>query len=177
MNLFNIDFKRLALLLLPVALRKPNIYALVKVCFSPLVTLFDVFTRNRNTNRYRLNVTPQICHLRRMLNDFFDPELRGVVISDGDATNWLMLHPSVLFSLEGGKQPIWVGFGEVQADRIIITDGVKLAPRQGNVGYSGLDFYVLLPSRVRPSADLNRVSSLVNTYKLASKRYAISFYN
>lgn len=178
-NYYNIDFKRLILSLLPTFLRRPLIYSLLKVVLRPAVTGYDVFMKNRSENLYKLRITPQVCYLRKMLNDSFDVDLRGIYISDGNPSNWVIAYPQAMFNAEGGKQPLWAASAtQTQPNKLIFTtsEGVTMVPRQGDVGASGLDFNVMVPSRIRGIADEKRMVSLVNYYKLASKRYAISYY-
>lgn len=178
-NFFNIDFKRLILSLLPTFLRKPLLYSLLKAMVQPVITVYDSFTKSRSENLYKLKITPQICYLRKMLNDSFDIDLRGIYISDGNPSNWVIAYPQARFNATDGKQPLWAASAnETQLNKLIFTTnaGVTIVPRQGDIGASGLDFNVMVPSRLRGIADEKRMISLVNYYKLASKRYAISYY-
>lgn len=178
-NFFNIDFKRLVLMLLPTFLRKPLLYSLIKSAVAPMVTLYDQFLRSRSDSLYRLRITPQVCYLRRMLNDNFDPDLRGIRITDGNPSNWIFAYPESRFNATQGKQPLWASPANAKQPGLLIftsDTGLRVVPRQGDVGASGLDFNVMVPARLRGVTDEKKMASLVNYYKLASKRYAISYY-
>lgn len=178
-NFYTIDFKRLILSLLPTFLRKPLLYSLLKAMAQPVISLYDQFSKSRSENLYKLRITPQVCYLRKMLNDSFDIDLRGIYISDGNPSNWVIAYTQAQLNATDGKQPLWAaGADETQPNRLIFTtsDGVTMVPRQGDIGASGLDFNVMVPSRLRGVADEKKMASLVNYYKLASKRYAISYY-
>jgi len=176
---FNIDFKRLVLLLLPTFLRKATLYSLLKSSVQPIVSVYDNFIRNRTENLYKLRITPQVCYLRKMLNDRFDVDLRAIYITDGNPSNWIIAYPQAKFNSADGKVPLWASMAnEIAGKKLIFTTdlGIRMAPRQGDIGASGIDFNVMVPLRLRGIADEKRIISLVNYYKLASKRYAISYY-
>ena len=47
--------------------------------------------------------------------------------------------------------------------------------RRGYGGVNGYDFWVNLPVALYGKVDLAQVTGVVNTYKLASKRFSINF--
>lgn len=164
-KIFNVDFNRLIVSLLPTALRKPFIYALLYCLTKPILTIYNLFMQQRNTNLYLVNITPQVCRLRKLLNDTFDPDLRRIYISDGQVNEWTIVYSHLLFNPYYGKQPLWLS-----------PNGYYLLSKQGIVSAIGFDFAVLVPLALRNNNNHNQLVSLLNTYKLASKRYIISYY-
>jgi hypothetical protein len=183
-KIFDIDYKRLIVLLLPTFLRKPILFSFLKALIQPLIKIYDSFLLNRTQNLYKIDTTGQVCYLRKMLNDNFDSEQRRIYIGEGLASDWIFVYLKSLFNTSGGKQPTCVG----NADSLSTTigkktyvfnsenTGVTLISKQGTVGASGLDFTVMVPSELRGIVDESRLTSLINYYKLASKRYAITYY-
>ena len=82
MSKYDVKFKRLALLLLPTFLRRPLIAAVAYASGIPVQYLYVRFIRWKQDTDYRLNNNGQVCYLRAVLNDMFDPGLRRITISD-----------------------------------------------------------------------------------------------
>lgn len=182
-NIYNIDYKRLTVLLLPTFLRKPVMYSFLQAFLKPIVSIHTLFMAARASHLYRIAHTPQVYSLRALLNDAFDPDLRRIMVTDGATNDWLMVYPAALFTPEGGKNPIWLRQKDDFATNsfggktiIFDTQSVALVPRQGAINTAGNDFMVELPMELRGTIDEQRVVSLVNTYKLFSKRYEIKYY-
>jgi len=179
-KVFEVDFKRLVVLLLPTFLRKPLLFALIKALVRPVVSVHTAFMAARREALYKTNHTGQVCYLRGCLNDAFDSDLRRIYISDAESLDWCFLYKKETFSSEGKGKPIYLGFAsERQQKRLMFSAGnagVKILPKQGTVGAMGVDFAVMVPMAMRGKIDESRIVSLVNFYKLASKRYMINFY-
>ena len=82
MSKYDVKFKRLALLLLPTFLRRPLIAAVAYASVIPVQYLYVRFIRWKQDTDYRLNNNGQVCYLRAVLNDMFDPGLRRITVSD-----------------------------------------------------------------------------------------------
>lgn len=162
MSKYDINFKRLALLLLPTFLRRPLMASLTYAIVTPLSYIHTNFLQFRKDAAYRLNHNGQVCYLRAVLNDTFDPEQRRITVTDT-------------------AQNVGVMFVFCRAeDRPILvprrnTEAVMLVNRRGFGGASGYDFVVNIPFALR-GVEETRLTAVVNTYKLASKRFAISYY-
>jgi hypothetical protein len=154
--MINIDFKRLIAWLLPVNLRTAVHFAWLQALYAPLQTVYGLFNARRNANLYALSVTPQVCSLEKMLNDRYDSIQRRIYITDA-------IHISCVYIyLEEEQKPLFISgstpvyiYGEAEID----------ASRK-------IDFTVHVPF-------LNHLNSkemraLLNTYKLAGKRYEIT---
>ncbi len=69
--MFTIDYKRLALQLLPYHLRKPLLFGLLRAALAPFENLYDRFLSARSEHIYRLTHNGQVCYLQACLNDHF----------------------------------------------------------------------------------------------------------
>lgn len=162
MSVYDVKTKRLALLLLPTAWRKPLIAALVQSCVQGVNMLHGEFMRWRDNKQYRLWHNGQVCYLRAVLNDTFDPIARRITV-DGDADS---SQGACVFLRETGRQ-------KIVPSRI--TGSAIVLNRRGYGGTSGLDFFVSIPYELRDKIDENHLKAIVNVYKLASKRWAINY--
>lgn len=162
MNKFNVNFKRLALLLLPTFLRRPVMASLMYSVVTPLGFIHTRFMQFREEANYRLNHNGQVCYLRAVLNDTFDPYERRITVSDtAKNSGVLLLHKR-------------------EQEQVILfparnSNGLLLVNRRGFGGVSGYDFIVNIPFALQ-GIDSSRMRAVVSTYKLASKRFAISYF-
>lgn len=100
MKAFEIDYKKLAVLLTPTFLRKPVFTALVRVLMQPLTTLHLTFRTKRDDHLFNLAHNGQICRLKDALNKTFgldysngfeirDIKAEGDFVFAYDETEWL----------------------------------------------------------------------------------------
>lgn len=162
--LFAVNMKRLALLTLPTWLRRPLAGALVYAGVAPLGRLLQELRTYRISTRYRLRHNGQVCKLRGVLNDLFDEEQRRIRILDADDPG-AMSGERVWPRSEGR----WV-MTPVRAS----GSAVRLH-RRGFGGSGGYDFLVSVPAELRVGATEARLRAVVNMYKLASMRFAVTF--
>lgn len=179
-RVYSIDYKRLIVLLLPTFLRRPVLFGLLKSLVLPVITLHREFEVNRAKGIYQANHTGQVCYLRGMLNDAFDIDQRRIYISDAEPLGWTILYTKDQFTAAGGKQPTTLGRADSATGGVLMFNegntGAHLVAKQGSIGAIGSDFTVMIPLALRGVIDENRVISLINFYKLASKRYAIQYF-
>ncbi|SDC52234.1 hypothetical protein [Williamwhitmania taraxaci] len=177
-KVYEVDFKRLVVLLLPTFLRKPLLYALLKAMARPVVSTHTAFMAARRQALYKANHTGQVCYLRGCLNDAFDAEQRRLYISDAESLGWCILYKKETFPPEGKGKPIILTVGAKQSKTLVFADGkgARFVSKQGSVGAVGADFAVMVPMALRGRIDESRIVSLVNFYKLASKRYMIQYF-
>lgn len=177
-KVFEVDFKRLVVLILPTFLRKPLLFSLLKALVRPAVSTHAAFLAARREALYKANHTGQVCYLRGCLNDAFDSDQRRIYIADAESLDWCFLYKKETFTEEGKGNPIYLGFATEKQQKTLVfsAGGVKLLPKQGTVGAMGVDFSVMVPMAMRGKIDESRIVSLVNFYKLASKRYMIQYY-
>lgn len=166
-RIFNVNFNQLATLLTPIFWRKQRfldfIWSLVKP-FVELKTSWNIF---RDKSIYKVVHNGQVGLLEKVLNDEFDPEANRIYIIDSLVRDIVYLYRTA------------------EARPVNLYRRNRNLPvriyRRGNVGDIDVDFYVVVPMDLKPSAPLditnfeNRIKALVNYYKLASKRYRIIY--
>lgn len=162
MSVYELKIKRLALLLLPTAWRKPLIAALMQCAVQGQNVLHGDFMRWREEKDYRLWHNGQVCHLRAVLNDTFDQIERRITVDD-DAESAQGLR---LFMRSMDRQTLVPARSTGRA--IIIN-------RRGYGGVSGFDFWVSIPLALMGKIDETRLAAIVDTYKLAGKRWTINY--
>ena len=86
MSKYEVNIKRFALLLLPTFWRKPLLATLAYAMVSPLGYLHTRFVLFRRDTVYRLTHNGQVCYLRAVLNDQFDPIERRITITEEAAS-------------------------------------------------------------------------------------------
>lgn len=156
MSLFNVDIRRLGLQLLPMCLRTPLMGALVYAVTQPASALLKDLLSYRREVDEELRRNGQTCNLRRVLNDYFDPILRGITITETDHTTGVTLH--------------------LRADGQELTLPQTLNGRAYG-GSTDLDFAVRLPGRLYGTVDERQVNSVVRRYKLAGMRFGLDYTN
>lgn len=162
MSKYEVNFKRLALLMLPTFWRKPILGAITYAMVSPLCYLHTRFILFRRESIYRLTHNGQVCYLRAVLNDQFDPiERRITVTEDADSVGILMLR-----NREEDKAIL---LPARETGRAIIVN------RRGFDGINGFDFWINIPLVLLETVDVTRLKAIVGTYKLASKRFSINY--
>lgn len=122
----------------------------------PLRALLLLFYSSVNNDKYKLAHNGQVCYLRTVLNDAFDNEERRITISD------VVKYDYVYFSPESDENPI-------------LFETVLFADSQ-LIGSDAADFIVNVPLALNLNNDsIIRFKSILNYYKLVSKRYLILF--
>lgn len=162
MSKYDVNFKRLALLLLPTFWRKPLLATIAYAAVSPLCYLHTRFVLFRRDSVYRISHNGQVCHLRAVLNDQFDPIERRITITETAGS------AGVLMLRERDQQ-------QGQLLPIRASGRAVLVNRRGFGGVNAYDFWVNVPAAVFESADATRLKAIVGTYKLASKRFSINY--
>lgn len=156
MGKYDVEYKKLAVLLLPMCLRKGTLTALLNVLTIPLQGLSESFAEYRRQKDIRLNHNGQVCFLRGVLNDQFDKEQRRIRVEDNESTSG-----GVIIE-ERGKTP-----------KSFIWHMPKRIYRRGWEATGGIGFVVEVPEELRPREQ--ELRSIVNEYKLASMRYLIKY--
>lgn len=160
-----IDWNRFVYLLLPNSLRGSSNIALLKALISPISSLYEQvinkFERaNYTGTRYQIQYGSQVCHLEKVLNDACDLTLRRIFISDSEFQTEVPLYT------EAEAIPVAL-YTEAEALYIDLYT-------EAEAGDEGNDFTVNVPSDVWsvPQYEI-LIKSLLNSNKLASKRYLI----
>lgn len=162
MGKYDVNFRRLALLILPTFWRKPLLTAVAYASVSPITILHSGFLKFRKEKEYGLTHNGQVCYLRAVLNDNFDPAARRITITDAAASGTGVM---LAYARDTGR-----------ALFLPPRDGYPLLlNRRGYGGVSGYDFIVNIPYVLEGEIDTARLKAVVNTYKLASKRFGINY--
>lgn len=131
--------------------------AWVKSLVAPLKSLNVTFRAYVDEVRYKMYITGQVVYLEHYLNDLYDPVVRRIYISDGDAGVPLFLYR------KADNQPITVyNKSEGETPPFMLNKG----DFEGQV-----DFIVNLPYEEVPATALNKMRAQINRYKQAGKRY------
>lgn len=163
MGYYDINFRRLALLLLPIAWRKPRLAAFAQSCVLGVVALHKDFSVWRAAQDCRLHHNGQVCHLRGLLNDTFDSKLRRIRIIDGQYDE----ERGMRLFRRGHERSLLLPHHPRPA--LIIN-------RRGYGGARGYDFWVQLPLALRGIINEAALTALVDNYKLASKRWMLNYH-
>lgn len=162
MSKYEVNIKRLSLLLLPTFWRRPILATLAYAMVSPLGYLHTCFVLFRRDTVYRLTHNGQVCYLRAVLNDQFDPiERRITITEDAASAGVLMLHK------REEEQAFLLPTRE--------TGRAFIINRRGFGGINGFDFWVNIPISLYDTVDVARLRAIVSTYKLASKRFSVNY--
>ncbi len=149
-RVYDIDVKKLSVLLLPTFLRKAKMATWLHCLVTPLVSLDYTFRQKREKDLYNLNHNGQVCYLRAALNDSFDVEKRRIRIVDGNSYRRKYIYT------RGEQKPKHLG--------------VMYLHGRTDYGDKGVDFIVEVPRHLYKE---NEMKALIDFYRLASKRYKI----
>ena len=155
---YDINFKRLALMLLPTFLRRPVTAYLSYAIVAPIAHIHTKLVRLRNETVYRLEHNGQVCHLRAALNDALDLSQRRITVDDKESDSLL---GTLIFTRDQCRQTFLP----------LREDGRLVINRRGFSGAKNIDFWVTIPEELMAVTDEKQLTAIVNTYKLASKRW------
>ncbi len=127
---------------------------------APIVRTFNQLITFRNLLLYKISITPQVCYLEKMLNNQYDTTERRIYIEDGSQ------FPE-LFIFQEEEDEVTYLFQESElgaAETFLFTEGE-------GTGDGSFDFVVYVPNTV--PFDFNEMTSLIDNFKLDSKRFAI----
>ncbi len=156
-NKYNINFKTLVIWLLPSVLRKPRVIALAMNFIGGIVKIYNSLMAFRVSMLYKLTISPQVCFLEKALNDRYDDLLRRITISDPKQYDYLYVYrksenkPQYIYKRSESK-PVWL-YTRAETARFQV------------------DFLILIPVAVLFNA--NELKALVDSYKLASKKFKV----
>lgn len=147
-----LNIKKLAVLLLPIRRRVLfNIY-FIWAFLEPINDIYYWWVQFRKDNLYKLSHNGQICYLRAVLNDRFDPVLRRIVIT--------------------GSQRYEKEYIYTVAERKDRYLGAIYLRQDSDYEDNGADFLVLVPAELLDNENYE-MKALIDLYRLGSKRYKI----
>lgn len=158
---YDINYNRLALAIVPLKLRKPVLMGLLYVMLTGVRRAASVFDSYRETTDYRLTHSGQVCYLKAVLNDRFDVTQRRITIEDVDARSGVILYQRALSRFQ------------MVPERI--TGNALVLNKRAFSGSTSVDFTIVVPAALRGTFLEEQMRALVDTYKLASKRYTITY--
>lgn len=148
---YEIDFKRLAILFLPIRLRRLAMVGWVQALLAPLTDLHYRFKEKRDQDWFVLNHNGQVCYLRAALNAEFDPAEKRIEIVDG------IIHEQPYIYTRPELKPRYLG-------TMYLYDRATYAEL-------GPDFIVLVPTNL--NYDEYQMKATIDQYRLATKIYKI----
>ena len=166
--MFDIDFKRLVLQLLPTFYRQPLIFGVLRAALVGLQAVYDDFMEARRAHIYRLTHNGQVCYLRAVLNDAFKSSTGAkfdilTLERDGD---WLYAITEAGTRLTlATSEDRYNENGEYQDDKTtvpVLSNEAMLTMEQN-------EFIVAVPADLWQTS-LADIKALVDKYKLISKR-------
>jgi hypothetical protein len=160
-KIFEINYKKLVLLLLPTFLRRELLVSFLHAMTAPVVSLYDLFINNRKNNLYRLRMNGQVCYLRRLLNDAF-PEAHGAIQIESSKTI-------------GQWQYAWDKEYDPYMRYLLITNEGTVFLDKSAILQSVNGFVVSVPRALHNINNDAKLRSLLNAYKLLGKSYTILY--
>ena len=158
---YDINFNRLALAIVPLKLRQPLLMNFLYVLLTGARKASAVFGSYREDTDYRLTHNGQVCYLRAVLNDRFDWSQRRIEIEDVAEEEGTILYRRSLskFLMAPARS----------------TGRALIINKRAFTGSNSVDFAVIVPAELRGTFVEAQMKALVDTYKLASKRYTITY--
>lgn len=147
----NVDFRKLLMILLPISLR---VSGWIKTILNGVATQFNIvqssFENVMSLINYDLRITPQVCYIEKVLNDYFQTTPR-IEIIDG----------SIFLSMFFTES--WQSEMEYFDDNNFIGDSLV-----------GIDDFVIMVPSILTQDDHDYITALVKKYKLPSKTFIIT---
>lgn len=176
MQWYRVNYKKLALRLLPVVLQRS--YSLSGFLFAMLKPLAEMqyeFLLFRDEKLNRLKYNGQVCYLQAMLNDMFDNKegKRPIRVEDAKEPELAFLI-STRKKVEGnsGNTKLFSLRQSVEAE----SNRKKMLNLRGYSGISAFDFVVKLNmTKAKAEFDEAIMRRRIDTFKLTSKRYSIEY--
>jgi len=148
---FNVNWKKLAVLLTPTFLRSELMKSWIELLMEGINDIHYQWLQFRKSNIYILAHNSQVCYLRGALNDRFDNEQRRIRIIDGNKYTRKYIYT------DEEQKPRFLGIIYIHGDE--------------DYSDTGVDFIVQVPNDI--IFNINEMKGLIDFYKLASKRYKI----
>lgn len=164
-----IDYRKLAVLLLPTFLRRPILISLLRAWMYPLQALHDRHQEARSTRLYELAHTSQTCHIKDALNKEFgvgnhnqqSSYAAGFQIVDNDAKgSWVWVYDEGVEKFD-------------DADHMLF-DHITYVYDEPTIMEQTTSFTVKVPQSIAlDETNKARIRAIVNKYRLASRDFEI----
>lgn len=161
-NYYNVNYAQYAVQMLPANLRVELMMSYIKAVVVPLEELHAKFSKLKDSIDY--NHYSQICYMQDLINDYFDPLQRRIIVR-----NTIIDQDYSLFWKERLKKPVML----YKEDSEDYTPYILNSDFE--IGASNIDFEIVLPiGYLLSESEEIRITNLVSQSKLASKRYRIT---
>lgn len=171
--MYDINFNQLISWLIPPVIKSNYLPLLLNAFMTPIRRNYRIFMQNKADAEYRLKNNSQVCYLSKVLNDRFDMELREIQVVDSQRYQQLYI-----YTKDDNMDVFIYSETEVNSkenDKGEPIVGKFIRPRT-DFADSGVDFCVSVPARVKlNNSQKYEMQSLINSYKLAGKRYKIVY--
>lgn len=150
-----------------IALLTPNMYAtqrtkiLLGVLLSPLSLIKAQFIAARAEDIFKVQTSPQVFSLEKMLNDRFDHVLRRITIADGQPFERIYIYT------ESEPEIIYLPLDDNDTSNSQVYLDLY-------AGASDFDFIIHLNGVSLTQNQINQLTSMVNYFKLAGKRWKLA---
>lgn len=152
--MFQVNFYKLIVRLLPEWLRFNAILILLKGWIWPLIQIYEQFLLFRDSKLYRLKHNSQVCYYQKALNDRFDSIQRRIQIIDFGGQD------RIYFWSDAAKQDVYFDTHYFWPDSAYLD--------------SGVDYTILLPVDVAvTNSDYQHLIALINEYRFVGKSFNI----
>ena len=185
MSRYDIDYMRLAALLLPMQIRKPRLMAMACHLTAPLRNIHSGFLEFRSEKEYRMAHNGQVCLLEKVLNEklcgSYVREEALIKIADiNEISDMLLPYDN---KISEHQKHIWYDVTDM-GDEEITSDNSILYDASGAVS-ANIVFEVRLDPKLAPGSDTEEsrvyeerggtamLRRLLEIYKLAGKQYTI----
>lgn len=162
-NSFNIDYKKLVVLLTPTFLRQPIWLSLMRVLIQPMAYLHDKFLSKRTDHLYNLAHNGQVCYLKDALNREFGIEdyQQGFQIEDINAEGeFVYAYDEAAYLTD--TERLWL-----VPDK---TEGYTMIYDESSITPSTSSFVVYVPFLWQAGSDVDyRIRAIVEQYRLVSR--------
>jgi len=169
--MYDINFTQLISWLIPPVFKSNYFPLLLNAFMTPIKRNYRTFIQNKTDTEYLLEHNSQVCYLSKVLNDRFDLELREVQVVDSQR------HQQLYIYIKDDKMDVSI-YTKAEVDTGVNAKGDPIVKKfirpRTDFADTGVDFSVIVPERIKLSNSQEyEMKSLINSYKLAGKRYKI----
>lgn len=161
-NIFNWSLPRLVVNFLVIEERKIKTVQWLFALIAPYKEMNSLFKIFRRAALYKIEHTPQVYSMENVLNDTFDSILNRIYITDG-------LYKSAVYFYEPDENKPVHFYEPAENNAVYFYEPDELQKLD-------VDFVVVLPNDMSLSdAEMIRLKSLVDYYRLPDKTYTIRY--
>jgi hypothetical protein len=160
--MFNFDYIKALIMLVPVKLRKPKTLAWITVLSSLIVSLKEQTVLFRSNTLYNLNHNSQVASIEHLLNDIFNSGNPGIFITDP-----FFKPQTYLYNKREARPALYLKNASEASDPNYLHNRSTF--------YPSVNFIVWVPDFV--VFDESRMRGLINNVKLAGKNYEIRVFS